>query len=511
VQSVAVLFNSAEFIFIFVPLAVGLHFAAARHSMAAAAVATTLSSLFFYAWWSPVLVLLPILSIVGNFLIARSIAVLPETGARRLMIAGVAANLLVLGYFKYEDFFLAIIEARTPVPPAVPLALSFTTFVQIAFLVHVWRNRSHPDFPRYAMFVSFFPHLIAGPIVRWTDLGTQIGDRLRYKFDFNNVAMGLTVFCFGLVKKVLIADGLAPQVGPVFDAAALSEPITPFAAWGAAFAYSAQLFFDFSGYCDMAVGLGLLFNFRLPINFAAPLRSTNIIDFWRRWHITLASFLRDFVYVPMGGSKCGAFRQSFNLITTLVLGGLWHGANWTFIAWGAFNGVLLVVNHAWRSFRGPRDPTRLGRFAGWCATFTAFAVGMVMFRSANIGATRHMLLAMVGFANGPESADHGAVDADRWLIYQGYLSRSFVHFLAGRNWSVAATLATLAALAIALLVPDTMEIVDYREGEPHAKWRRATQRLAWQPSVAWLALVGILFGFSFTYLWRFNEFLYYQF
>jgi D-alanyl-lipoteichoic acid acyltransferase DltB (MBOAT superfamily) len=505
------LFNTSEFIFIYIPLAVGLHFMVARQNVVAAVVVTTLSSLAFYAWWNPPFVLLPMLSILANFLLARAMAASSDPSAHRLMIVGVFANLLVLGYFKYEGFVLAVAEARPPTPPAVPLALSFTTFVQIAFLVYVWRNRIRVDFPRYAMFVSFFPHLIAGPIVRWDELGPQIRDRLRYKLDWNNVAAGLTVFCLGLVKKVLIADRLAPHVAPVFDAAALGEPITQFAAWGAAFAYSAQLYFDFSGYCDMAVGLGLLFNLRLPINFAAPFRSTNIIDLWRRWHVTLSRFLRDFVYVPLGGSKCGPLRRSFNLIATLTLGGLWHGANWTFIAWGAFNGVLLVINHIWRTYRGRRPSTRFGRFAGWWATFTSFAIGMVMFRSANFGAIQHMLLAMVGHADGPASEDHIRVAADYWAIRHGYLPESFVRSLVGVNWSVVATITTLAALALALLVPDTMELVDYREGEPHTKWRRPVNRLAWQPSVAWLAFISVLFAVSFTYLLEFNEFLYYQF
>jgi len=505
------LFNSPEFIFVFLPLAVTVHFAVARRSVAAAAITTTFSSLFFYAWWDPPFVLLPVLSIAGNFLLARMLMKLPEPGARRLMIFGIAANLLVLGYFKYADFLMSIIEARTPHPPAVPLALSFTTFVQIAFLVHVWQNRGRIEFQRYTMFVSFFPHLIAGPIVRWSDLGPQIGDRLNYKVDFRNIAVGLTMFTFGLAKKVLIADGLSPKIGPVFDAAARGEPITAFSAWGAAFAYSAQLYFDFSGYCDMAVGLGLLFNLSLPINFAAPLRSTSIIDFWRRWHITLANFLRDFVYVQMGGSKRGPLRRSFNLIATLVLGGLWHGANWTFVAWGAFNGVLLVINHAWRSLRGSREPTALGRFAGWCATFVAFAIGMAMFRSANFEAMRHMLLAMAGLENGPQALNHIAVDADRWLIGKGYISESLARSLTGQNWSIVATMDTVVALGIALLVPDTMEFLNYRHGEPHAKWRRDLRGREWQPSIPWLVFICLLFVVSFSYLWRFNDFLYYQF
>ena len=505
------LFNTSEFIFIFLPLAVALHFLAARWSVTAAVAITTLSSLTFYAYWNPPFVLLPVVSIGANYLLARALAAAPEPSAYRLLIVGISVNLLVLGYFKYEDFLIAMFEARAPRPPAVPLALSFTTFVQIAFLVHVWRHRPSFEFTRYAMFVAFFPHLIAGPIVRWSELGPQIGDRLRYRLDVSNVALGLTVFCLGLGKKVLIADRLAPHIAPVFDAAALGEPITALAAWGASFAYSAQLYFDFSGYCDMAVGLGLLFNFRLPINFAAPFRAASIIDLWRRWHITLSRFLRDFVYVPLGGSNCGPLRRSCNLVMTMVLGGLWHGANWTFIAWGAFNGVLLVLNHAWRSWRGTRTPSRSGLFAGWLATFTAFAIGMAMFRSADIGAAHHMLLAMAGLADGPESPDHIRVAADLYSIRHGYLSESLVRAWFGVNWSVVATLSTLAALAIALLVPDTMELVDYREGEPHSDWRRSPGRLAWRPSPGWLAFVGIVFASAFTFFWEFNEFLYYQF
>jgi hypothetical protein len=257
--------------------------------------------------------------------------------------------------------------------------------------------------------------------------------------------------------------------------------------------------------------LGLLFNLRLPINFAAPFRAASIIDLWRRWHITLSRFLRDFVYVPLGGSDCGVLRRSGNLIVTMVLGGLWHGANWTFIAWGAFNGVLLVLNHAWRSWRGAPAPTPLRRLAGWAATFTAFAIGMTMFRSADIGAAQQMLLAMLGLADGPPSADHIRVGTDLYAIRHGYLPEQLVRAWVGVNWSAMATLGTLAALAIALLVPDTMELVDYREGEPHSDWRRPAGALAWRPSPAWVAFTGIVFACAFTFFWEFNEFLYYQF
>src|SRR3954451_18795972 len=342
------LFNSSEFIFVFLPFAVLLHFALARWNVAAAVTATTLTSLLFYAWWNPPYLLLPILSIAANFLIARAMRAAPESTARRLLVAGIVVNLAVLGWFKYGDFAISIFEGRKPHAPEVPLALSFTTFVQIAFLADVWRRRKAVSFSVYAMFVAFFPHLIAGPIVRWEELGPQLRDRGRYRPDWNNIALGLTIFFLGLAIKVLIAARPSPHVGAVFDAAARGEALTAAAAWGAADAYTAKLYFDFSRYSDMAIGLGLLFNLRLPINFAAPLRATNIIDLWRRWHISLSRFLRDFVYLPLGGAAGPPARRTINLFLTMVLGGLWHGANWTFVLWGAFHGVLLATNHAWR-------------------------------------------------------------------------------------------------------------------------------------------------------------------
>jgi alginate O-acetyltransferase complex protein AlgI len=504
------LFHTSEFIFLFLPAAVALHFILARLSVSAAIVATTITSLAFYTWWKPPFVLLPTLSILANFWIASRFADLDERAAKRLLIAGIVANLAVLGWFKYADFVLSIFEGRKPGVAEVPLALSFTTFVQIAFLVDAWRRRASVAFAPYAMFVAFFPHLIAGPIVRWSELGPQIADKLRYRADWNNIALGLTIFTLGLSKKVLIADRLAPHVAPVFEAAASGVPLTAIAAWGAAFAYSAQLYFDFSGYSDMAVGLGLLFNLRLPLNFAAPFRATSIIDLWRRWHISLSRFLRDFVYVPLGGGTRGPARRTFNLFATMTLGGLWHGANWTFIAWGAFHGVLLAINHAWRIVRGKRAPTRAGRFAGWLATFLAFVVGMVFFRAADIGAAGAMLRAMAGFGNAPY-AQTIHVAWDLWGIRVGYIPEDFVRGWLGGHWSVIGTLLTAGALGVALLIPDTMELTDYREGEPHTDWRRNVGALAWRPSVPWLVVLALLFGAVFANLLQFTEFLYYQF
>ena len=504
------LFNSLEFIYVFLPLAVLLHFLAARWSVAAAVLTTTISSLVFYAWWKPPFVVLPLISVLGNYWLAREILASDKKAGHRIMLVGVALNLLVLGYFKYFDFLVSIVERRSPVVPDVPLALSFTTFVQVAFLVELARDRAPVVFRRYAMFVTFFPHLIAGPIVRWTELGPQLADKFRYRVDWNNVALGLTIFCIGLAKKVLFADNLAPHVAGVFDAASAGMPMTAAAAWGASVAYSVQLYFDFSGYSDMAVGLGLLFNIRLPINFAAPFRATSVIDLWRRWHISLSRFLRDFVYVPLGGSERGSVQRSINLVATMVLGGLWHGANWTFIAWGAFHGVLLVANHLWRELRVSAKKGLVSSFFGWLLTFGAFVVGMTMFRSPNIQTAGRLLMAMAGFGYAQPGAPL-MVEWDFWAIDHGYFSEALVKTWLGAHWSMVGTLLTAALLAVALFLPDTMELVDYREGEPRTNWRQQRRFLIWRPTASWAVAIIALFSVVFVNLNKFTEFLYYQF
>ena len=455
------LFNSPEFIFLFLPAAVLLHFMLARRSVEAAIVGTTTTSLVFYAWWNPPFVALPVASILANFWLARRMVAAEPAVSRRLMVAGIMANLLVLCHYKYADFLLSIVDGHKAVPPNVPLALSFTTFVQIAFLVHVHQRRPSLDFKRYALFVAFFPHLIAGPIVRWSSLGRQIADKGRYRVDWDNIALGLTIFTFGLAKKVLLADPLSPHVAGVFDAAARGDPVTACAAWLGAFAFIAQIYFDFSGYSDMAVGLGLLFNFRLPVNFAAPLRATSMVDLWRRWHVTLSRLARDLIYVPIALGH-GTLRRSFGLMLTMVVIGVWHGAGWTFVMWGALNGLLLLINQAWLAVWGAGRRSPAGRLMGWALTFTAFSVGGVFFRAIDIDAAWHMLTAMSGFGEPAGAAAPFVTDWDGWLVRHDYISGDFVRAWFGTTWSMIGTLWTCAALAIAWLVPDTMEIVDYR-------------------------------------------------
>jgi alginate O-acetyltransferase complex protein AlgI len=502
------LFNSPEFIFLFLPAAVALHFALARWSITAAAVGTTISSLLFYAWWNPPFVVLPVASIAANYWLAKRIVATDKTVARRWVIAGICANVLVLCWYKYADFLLSIVDGHRPAPPNVPLALSFTTFVQIAFLVYTYRRRTLPALSRYSLFVSFFPHLISGPIVRWENLGRQLDDKVRYRPDWDNIALGLTIFVLGLVKKIVLADPLARFVAAVFDAAAHGEPLTAAAAWGCCTLFAAQVYFDFSGYSDMAVGLGLLFNYRLPINFAAPLRSVNIFDLWRRWHITLSQLARDLVYIPLSRGRDSALIKSFNLILTMTLIGIWHGAGWPFVVWGAFNGILLVINQFWRWLHGRIGRgTPVGRFLGWVLTFSSFVVGMAFFRAADLDASWRLLQAMAGF--GHAAPEVSAFDG--WAIRNDYVSPEFAADWFGKYWSLGATLAALCAVAIVTLVPDTLELTGYKEGEPATKWRRDVGILAWRPSAVALALAGAAFAVVFFRIGHVQDFLYYQF
>jgi len=502
------LFPTPEFIFLFLPAAVLLHFALARWSNGAAVVGTTVASLFFYGWWNPPFVLIPVLSIIANFWLARWIQRTEAGRSRGLMIFGVTANLLVLCYFKYADFLVSIADGHALKPPDVPLALSFTTFVQIAFLVYVHQRRNRVEFDRYALFVAFFPHLIAGPIVRWGSFGKQIGDPERYRVDWNNIALGLTIFIFGLAKKVVIADSLSPHVAQVFGAASRGESVTAFAAWAGCVAFALQVYFDFSGYSDMAVGLGLLFNYRLPINFAAPLRATSISDLWRRWHITLTRLCRDLIYVPLARDR-GPLRRWFSLWFTMVAVGVWHGAGWTFVLWGACQGMLLLINQWWRRLRGPRRPTPLGQVIGWILTFGSFAASLALFRAADLDAAWNLISTMGGLGNASIADLH--FEADDWMIRNGYVSDLFVRTWFGSAWSMVATIWTLAALVFVLIVPDTMEVTDYREGDAQSDWRRHYGLVAWRPSIASLAVVATIFVVVFVNIGRVSEFFYFQF
>src|SRR6202049_52948 len=349
------LFSSYTFLFQFLP-ATALAFAAARlHSPRAGIMVLAGASLVFYGAWRPIYLLLLLASIAVNF----SLGLRMEDPLRRRAIGtfGVVLNLALLCYFKYTNFIFDSVNTLTgALLPffniILPLGISFFTFQQIAYLVDVMRGaKVERDIVSYTLFVSFFPHLIAGPLVHHAEMIPQF-KRGRTGRSSVLAARGLAIFAAGLFKKVVIADNLAQFVSPVFAHLDAGGGVTTSWAWLATLAYTLQIYFDFSGYSEMAIGLALLFGIRLPVNFRSPYQATSIIEFWRRWHITLSRFLRDYLYIPLGGNRLGEQRRYLNLLLTMLLGGLWHGAGWNYLIWGGLHGIYLCTNHLWRGWRG---------------------------------------------------------------------------------------------------------------------------------------------------------------
>jgi D-alanyl-lipoteichoic acid acyltransferase DltB (MBOAT superfamily) len=347
------LFNSYAFIFLFLPVALLGYFVLGRRSDLAPVVWLTLASLVFYAFggWQFVPLLLASIAFnygVGYLLIARKLS---HRARLAVLTAGVSGDLVVLGVFKYAGFFAANLDALFStgfiVSVALPVGISFYTFTQIAFLVDAYRGSvARYALPHYALFVTYFPHLIAGPILHHKDMIPQFERAEAKRPDPHLVLCGLIIFAIGLFKKTCLADGIQPLVSQAFG------PNTPTfdQAWIGVLAYTFQLYFDFSGYSDMAIGASYMFGIRLPLNFHSPYKATSIVEFWRRWHITLSRFLRHYLYIPLGGSRRGPLRRYVNLMLTMLLGGLWHGAGWTFVVWGALHGAFHSLNNAWRIF-----------------------------------------------------------------------------------------------------------------------------------------------------------------
>jgi D-alanyl-lipoteichoic acid acyltransferase DltB (MBOAT superfamily) len=360
-------------------------------------------SLVFYGWWNPAYLALLIGSMGFNYLIGRGIS-RSSRAAGVLLVLGVTGNLLAIGWFKYAGFLVSNLNSLLglnieSLNIVLPLAISFFTFQQIAFLVDCRRGIAREyHVLDYALFVSFFPQLIAGPIVHHQDVIPQFMQLRKTRYDTGNLSVGLTALTIGLFKKVIIADGLAEMATPVFAAAEQGASISATAAWLAALCYTFQLYFDFSGYSDMAIGSARLFGVRLPENFNSPYKSTSIIEFWRRWHITLSNFLRDYLYISLGGNRKGYPRQLINLMITMLLGGLWHGAGWTFVFWGGLHGLYLVANHLWvrrgGSLRAQLLQTRWFPLAAGSATFLAVVIAWVWFRAETFAGARIMVQAM---------------------------------------------------------------------------------------------------------------------
>jgi alginate O-acetyltransferase complex protein AlgI len=402
------LFTTAEFALLFLPLVLLAFFAIGRRSHYWAAGSVFIASVIFYSFSSLELTVLLLASILFNFIVGTKISKSVERpAARRWMTFGVAMNLAALAYFKYSGFLINHVLA--PVtgeigfsPPTLPVGISFYTFTQIAFLVDAYQKEVKEYRPvHYGLFVTYFPHLIAGPVLHHAQMMPQFREAKTYVFDSANFAAGLGIFLIGLFKKVVIADGVSPCADAVFDAAQAGSVITLGEAWIGALAYTFQLYFDFSGYSDMAIGLSWMLNIRLPFNFNSPYKARNISDFWRRWHMTLSAFLRDYLYIALGGNRRGKLRRYLNLFLTMLLGGLWHGASWTFVFWGGLHGLYLMINHAWQALRRDAQPSQhaalrvAGSVAGWTITFLAVVVGWVFFRAPTFEAAANLLQAMV--------------------------------------------------------------------------------------------------------------------
>ena len=436
------LFTTQLFLLVFLPLtAFAYHLTDTRR---ARLWVLLLSSLLFYSWWDVRFVPLLIATGLVNWGLAQAFRRRPLDG---LIWAGVVFNLAVLAVFKYTNFLAASVlelfgEPFTPWPIVLPLGVSFFTFQQLSYLLDVRRGQAADyDFLDFACYVCFFPHLIAGPIIRHHELIPQFAQLLTKHIDRELIARGLLLFVLGLVKKVWLADQLAPCADAGFAQATPSMA----AAWQAALAYSLQLYFDFSGYSDMALGLAGMFGLSLPINFDAPYRATSIRDFWRRWHMTLSRFLRDYLYIPLGGSRAGPLRAYVAALGTMLLCGLWHGAGWTFIAWGGLHGVAVCCNRWWMA-RGYRLPALLG----WALTMLFVVAGWVLFRADDFHAAARMLTAMVG------QGGRGVADDDAWAMIALAAGLALIGptnlALSCKNWLYRPALAVPLALVLLVTV-----------------------------------------------------------
>lgn len=482
------------------------------------------ASLFFYGWWNPMFVGLLLASIAFNYGVGVYLSQQPELigGLRSKWVVrlGIAANLALLAYFKYANFFVDSLDAVTNLgwhkeAIVLPLGISFFTFTQIAFLVDAYRGEvRETNFVTYGLFVTYFPHLIAGPVLHHKEMMPQFSRAATFKMDWENLSVGLTIFAIGLFKKVILADGVAPFASPVFATAENGGTLTFIEAWGGALAYTFQLYFDFSGYSDMAIGLSRLFGVRLPLNFDSPYKSVNIIDFWRRWHITLSRFLRDYLYFALGGNQKGQVRRYVNLVITMVLGGLWHGAGWTFVVWGGLHGFFLVVNHGWQQLRRAlgqdiQRSTAIGRSVSVMLTFLVVVVGWVFFRAQTVDAALCVLRGMSGM-NGltlPEGIfpERFMASLNQWGIRFGGLH--VFREIPGRATSMFAWVSAL--WFVVWFAPNSQQIM--ANFKPALEAVSPDGKVLWRPNTVCLVATAIALLYTLTEMGKVSEFLYFQF
>jgi len=510
------LFNSHVFILLFLPLTLAGFFLLGRlKDMRPARLWLLTASLIFYGWWSLTYLGLLLGSMLANYALGRRIGAVRASApgqARALMLLGVAANVGLLAWYKYAIFITDNVAALTGLDFAaggvvLPLAISFYTFLQIAYLVDARNGRAeHYSFLDYTLFVTFFPHLIAGPIVHHHELIPQFQRPAIYRFQPGEVAAGIAFFAIGLVKKLVIADPVGALATPVFQGAAAVPPGL-LEAWLGTVAFSVGLYFDFSAYSDMAIGLARMFGVHFPYNFNAPYKATSIIDFWRRWHMTLSRFLRDYVYIAMGGSRCGTLRRHANLMATMLLGGLWHGAGWTFVIWGGLHGAYLLVNHGWRSMARERPGLpRLSAPVAQGLTLLVVMVAWVFFAAPDLGAALAVLAGMAGL--------NGILQPGTATLLSAALQGGpgAVVAITGGMALLTGILSLLilgGALLVIFLAPNTQEIVDGRTAAPEEAPRWPILRF--RPHAISACTAAAAFLLALALMADVKEFVYFQF
>jgi len=500
-------FSQFEFIFAYLPIIIVGYFFIARLTNNSTWQILWLgaASLVFYSFWNIKFVPIILVSIVVNYCLGIFLGLQPSKSHARakVLFFAIAANLGALFYYKYTNFGVDTVNQLTGfhikvAQIALPLGISFFTFTQIAYLVDVYGDYpSEKNFSKYVLFVSYFPHLIAGPILHHREMIPQFGAERNRRFSAERFAIGLTIFAIGMFKKTVIADGFALLANPVFTHAA-SGAITFGDAWAGVLAYSLQIYFDFSGYSDMAIGLSTMFRINLPFNFDSPYKSQSIIEFWRRWHISLSRFLRDYLYIPLGGNLHGDTMRNLNIAITMLLGGLWHGAGWTFVIWGGLHGIYLVVNHYWSKMVARVEylvqisKTKIYTLLALIVTQFAVILAWVFFRAESFGAAKRLLTAMFG-------------------VYGFDLTSTIA--IGGKYSAVA----IIAGYAICIMLPNVIDIFYknnigleiYHNPRP---WSLIS--LHWRPSVTWAIATTLLLGtgmLATLIAGGISPFLYFQF
>ena len=504
------LFNSFPFLAVFLPVTLIIYWALRNLQFHAGAfLALSAASYAFYAYGEPSYPWLILVSVVFNFLFGRWITASQGRTRHLLFVLAITGDLGALGYFKYANFFDANVHALTGVSLlsqsiVLPIGISFFTFTQIAFLVDAYRGLVVETNPlSYFLFVTFFPHLIAGPILHHKEMMPQFTRREPGSV-IDGLATGIPMFAIGLFKKCVLADSVSLFTSALFNQAGAGHPLTLLEAWVAALGYTAQIYFDFSGYSDMAIGLGRMFCIDLPINFNSPYKSLSIVDFWRRWHITLSRFLRDYLYFSLGGNRSGPVRRYTNLFITMVLGGMWHGAGWTFLLWGALHGFYLFVCHLWRHLF---PAVRLGRFVSGAITLFCVVIAWVPFRSANFSVARNVWLGMAG-AQG--------LAMPNWPGF-GTLWHASGLPVADMEFGRGDILLLMAVFLVCFLLPNSQEwLARFRLGldtpgygaiRPGAGSRRWAFGWNWPTALA----SGVILGVALRFAGGYSEFIYFQF